>query len=209
VKRRPITLLAAAAVAAVLVLASWPMTARASGITNGTASYRLTTTTDIPVPDPSANAPQVIAAVVPPGTVVPPTQTDGTAGSPLTILKSSTGFDQSQLIVALKDGTTSNGSTQQLFGLSFFGNGLSKNGQLDFSLNLGNAVTTAPQLQSLTPGVTIAALDTTSSTTTTSTSTPTAGVQNIPEPMSVVLWSSALAGAGLLRGRRMRRRLAA
>jgi hypothetical protein len=207
VKRRPITLLAAAAVAAALVSASWPAAARANGIVGGTASYRLTTTQDIPVPDPNANAPQVVAAVVPPGTVVPPTQSDGTAGSPLTILKSSTGFDQSQLIVALKDGTTTSGATQQLFGLSFFGNGFSRNGQLDFSLNLGNSVTTAPQLQSLTPGVTIAALDTTSSTTTTSTSTPV--VQNsVPEPMSVVLWS-AVAGMGLLRARRVRRRLAA
>ena len=65
-KRRPITLLAAAAVAAALVSASWPAAARANGIVAGIASYRLTTTQDIPVPDPNANAPQMVAAVVPP-----------------------------------------------------------------------------------------------------------------------------------------------
>jgi hypothetical protein len=211
VKRRPITSLAATAVAAALVLAASPAPTRASGIVGGTANYQLTSTSDIPVPSASATAPQVIAEVVPPGTVVPPTQADGTAGSPLTILNTSSGFDQSQLIVALKNGTDSTGATQQLFGLSFFGNGFSKSGQLDFSLNLGNSVTTAPQLQSLTPGVSIVALQTgtgsnaTSGSSTSSAVTPQA---TVPEPMSVVLWST-VAGLGLLRARRLRRWLAA
>jgi hypothetical protein len=211
VKRRPITSLAATAVAAALVLAASPAPARASGIVGGTANYQLTSTSDIPVPNASATAPQVVAEVVPPGTVVPPTQADGTAGSPLTILNTSSGFDQSQLIVALKNGTDSTGATQQLFGLSFFGNGFSKSGQLDFSLNLGNSVTTAPQLQSLTPGVSIVALQTgtgsnaTSGSSTSSAVTPQA---TVPEPMSVVLWST-VAGLGLLRARRLQRRLAA
>ena len=157
-KRRPITLLAATLVVAALVVATGTAPARASGIV--TAEYQLTSTSDIPVPSANATAPQVVAEVVPPGTVVPPTEADGTAGSPLTILNTSSGFDQSQLIVALKNGTDSSGQTQQLFGLSFFGNGFSKNGQLDFSLNLGSSVTTPPVLQSLTPGVSIAALPT-------------------------------------------------
>jgi hypothetical protein len=212
-------------VAAALVLAAFPPPARASGIVSGTAAYQLTSSSDIPVPSASATAPQVIAEVVPPGTVVPPTEADGTAGSPLTILNTSSGFDQSQLIVALKNSTDSTGATEQLFGLSFFGNGFSKSGQLDFSLNLGNSVTTAPQLVSLTPGVSIAALQTstgssstsssstssssTSSSSTSSTSTSTVTPQaTVPEPMSVVLWST-VAGLALLRARRLRRRLAA
>jgi len=204
VKRRPITLLAATLVVAALVVATGTAPARASGIV--TADYRLTSTSDIPVPSPNATAPQVVAEVVPPGTVVPPTEADGTAGSPLTILNTSSGFDQSQLIVALKDGTDSSGQTQQLFGLSFFGNGFSKNGQLDFSLNLGSSVTTPPVLESLTPGVSIVALPTESDQST----APVSGTRGhdgatVPEPMSVVLWST-VAGLGLFRARVLRRR---
>lgn len=214
-KRCPITLSTALASAVVLAAALAPAPVRASGIVGGTATYRLTTASDIPVPDPNATAPQVVARVVPPGTVVPPKQSDGTDGSPLTILKTSTGFDQNQLIVALKDNLANpGGSPEQLFGLSFFGNGFSKNGQLDFSLNLDKSVTTPPQLQSLTPGVSIVATTGTDSGTTTSTSTPVVatggggGENTVPEPMSVVLWSAA-AGLGLVRARALRRRVAA
>lgn len=203
-KRRPITLLAATTVVAALVVATGTAPARASGIT--TADYRLTSTSAIPVPDANATAPQVVAAIVPPGAVVPPTQADGTAGSPLTILNTSSGFDQSQLIVALKDGTDSSGQTQQLFGLSFFGNGFSKNGQLDFSLNMGSSVSTPPVLQSMTPGVSIVALPTSpAATTPTVTDTGSTGGTTVPEPMSVVLWST-VAGLGLIRARALRRR---
>ena len=210
-KRRPITLLAATMVVAALVVATGTAPARAGGIV--TADYRLTSTSDIPVPDANATAPQVVAAIVPPGAVVPPTEADGTAGSPLTILNSSSGFDQSQLIVALKNGTDSSGQTEQLFGLSFFGNGFSKNGQLDFALNLGNSVTTPPVLQSMTPGVSIVALPSSSDSsgsTAPVTGTRGAGGNSVPEPMSVVLWST-VAGLGLIRARArtLRRRRAA
>ena len=213
-KRCPITSLAATAVAVALVLAVATAPARASGVI-GSANYELTSTSDISVPSASATAPQVIAEIVPPGTVVPPTQADGTSASPLTILASSSGFDPSQLIVALKSGTDSSGNADQLLGLSFFGNGFSKSGKLDFSLNLGSSVTTAPQLVSLTPGVSIAALSTSSgssssssSTSGDSSSTNTTPQATVPEPLSVVLWST-VAGLGLLRARLRRRSLAA
>ena len=209
-KRRP-TVLAATAVAAALVLIP-RLEARADSIS--TASYRLTTNADIAAADQNAGGPQVIAKIVPPGTVVPPKLADGTDGSPLTILKTSTGFDQNQLIVALKDNVTNAGGStpEQLFGLSFFGSGFSKAGQLDFSLNLGKSVTTPPTLESMTPGVSIAALQTAVPITTTTPSAPTKPVTppstvtsaQVPEPMSVILWS-AIAGAGLLRARAFRR----
>ena len=218
--RRSLVLMATA-VAFALVLAALTSPARADSITPntpGTASYRLTSSAAITAPDPNASAPQVVAKIVPPGTVIPPTQADGTQGSPLTILNSSTGFDQSQLIVALKDEVTNAGtSPDQLFGLSFFGSGFQKDGKLDFSLNVDKTLTTPPTLQSLTPGISIVALQTTSptsstsTTTTTTTTTPTVttnatpGGTQVPEPMSVLLWS-AVVGAGLLRAKGLRRR---
>jgi hypothetical protein len=230
VNRRPLaTTVAAAALALALTARTAP--ARADGITPntpGTATYRLTTDAAIAAPDPNATAPQVVAKIVPPGTVIPPTQTDGTQGSPLTILSSSTGFDQSQLIVALKDQVTNAGSPpDQLFGLSFFGTGFQKDGKLDFSLNIDKSLTTPPTLESLTPGVSIVALPqtapatstvttapttptttaATTTTTTTTTSLGTPGGTQVPEPAAVVLWSVVI-GAGLLRAKSLRRRAA-
>ena len=225
--RRPLaTTVAAAALALALTARTAP--ARADGITPntpGTASYRLTTDAAIAAPGANASAPQVVAKIVPPGSVIPPTQTDGTQGSPLTILSSSTGFDQSQLIVALKDEVTNAGSPpDQLFGLSFFGSGFQKDGKLDFSLNIDKSLTTPPTLQSLTPGVSIVALPQTVQPTSTVTTTPTTptttaaattpttslgapGGTQVPEPAAVVLWS-VVVGAGLLRARGLRRRAA-
>lgn len=216
-KRRP-TVLTATAVAAALVLAIRPAPALADGITpneggTGTATYRLTTDADIPAPADDASGPQVIAMVVPPGTVIPPKLADGSEASPLTILKSSNGFDQDRLIVALKDNlsNTAPGETpEQLFGLSFFGDGFKEGGQLDFSLTIDGAVSTPPTLESLTPGVSIAALQVVDP--------PSGGgavgvpgtgpiTSQVPEPLSVVLWS-AMAVAGLWRARAHRRALA-
>ena len=215
--RRPLaTTVAAAALALALTARTAP--ARADGM----ATYRLTTDAAIAAPGANASAPQVVAKIVPPGSVIPPTQTDGTQGSPLTILSSSTGFDQSQLIVALKDEVTNAGSPpDQLFGLSFFGSGFQKDGKLDFSLNIDKSLTTPPTLQSLTPGVSIVALPqtvqptstvTTTPTTTAAATTPTTslgapGGTQVPEPAAVVLWS-VVVGAGLLRARGLRRRAA-
>jgi hypothetical protein len=170
-----------------------------------TFDYRLTTTQNLPVPAANASAPQIIAAV-PAGTIVPPVQSDGSQGSPLSILNSSSGFDQNQLVVALKD-QAANGSSaaEQLFGLSFFGTGLQSSGSLDFALSVNKSLQTPPVLQSQTAGVTIAALQLSTSTPSTvlnpATSTTTVTQAQVPEPISLVLWV-ALAGVGLWRRQR-------
>ena len=121
-----------------------------------TVDYRLTSSTTIPVPPASLTSPQVVAMVVPTGSVVPPTNSDGTQGSPLTILPDSHGFDSSQLVVALKDTTSSTGQPEQQFGLVFYGQGLQPGGVLHFALSINSAmVNNPPQLQSLTPGISI------------------------------------------------------
>lgn len=206
------------ALAATLLLAGpWAVSrSHAATLTPGTATYRLSAPGGLAAPDPNASAPQVIAAVVPPNTVVPPNLADGTQGSPLTILGSSAGFDQGQLIVALKDQPAAGGVTpSQLFGLSFFGTGLAKDGHLDFSLNIDKALTTPPELKSMTDGVSIVALPPAADagpTKATTTSTPAVVVNTtpqppqVPEPMSVMLWSVAVGGAGLARARAQRRK---
>lgn len=194
-----------AAVLLVLGLAADPARAASTAstsISTQTFDYSLSTSSDIPVPDPNATTPQVVASL-PAGTIVPPKQSDGTQGSPLTILNSSTGFDQNQLVVALKDDVT-NGSSQQLFGLSFFGSGLKAAGHLDFALNVDKSLSMAPVLTSQTPGVTIKSLEVAAPPPSTilnpSAGTPQPHTQ-VPEPISLILWS-ALAGAGFWRWRK-------
>jgi hypothetical protein len=218
---RRLTVLAAA-VAAVLFLAVRSTPARASGISTATASYQLTSDVNLPPADSSASGPQVIAAVSG-GTVIPPTQSDGTQGSPLTILSSSAGLDQNKLVVALKN-QVSNGSApaQQLFGLSFLGSGLqsaANGGHLDFQLSVdssqpiptlsvtnNNALHIAAlTLPAPTTTVTTTPTPTTSTATTTATTAADSSQVQVPEPMALVLWS-AVAGAGLLRARGLRRR---
>lgn len=220
---RRLTVLAAA-VAAVLSLAVPATPARASGISTATANYQLTSDVNLPPADSSASGPQVIAAVSG-GTVVPPTQSDGTQGSPLTILSSSAGLDQNKLIVALKN-QVSNGSApaQQLFGLSFLGSGLqsaANGGHLDFQLSVdgsqpiptlsvtNNSTLHVAALTLPVPTTTVTTTPTTSTTTTATTTTAADSSQvQVPEPMALVLWS-AVGGAGLLRARGLRRRQAA
>ena len=187
---------------------SGPAKSLAAGLTTGTAYYRLTSSQDIPAPPTNATSPQVVANVLPPGAVVPPTQADGTQLSPLTILNTSTGFDSNQLIVALKDNAanaTAGTPASQLFGLSFFGNGFtSANGHLDFALSTDPNLSKPPVLQSVTPGVTISSIpNPTLPPPPTSSGTLTPSVST-PEPLSVTLWS-AVVGLGLIRARRMRR----
>jgi hypothetical protein len=186
-----------------------------------TVDYRLTSSTSIPAPAANLTSPQVVAMIVPTGSVVPPTQADGTEGSPLTILPDSHGFDPSQLVVALKDTTSATGQPQQQFGLVFYGQGLQPGGMLHFALSVNSAlVNNPPQLQSLTPGISIVpdapATNTPSAGGGTTSNTPGAGGgttsggqggTEVPEPLSVVLWS-AVVGAVLARhrlGRKPRR----
>lgn len=196
--RRHLTFLAVGA--AVLVLAGRSPLVRADSISNDTATYTLTAPGGLPDPGTSASGPQVVAEVVPTGGVVAPSISSGNpTGTPLTILPDSHGFDQSSLVVGLKDtGTTPD---QQLFGLAFNNGGLQPDGLLHFALSIASALSSPPALESLTPGVTIT-LDKASTPSTPPTGDPTA--VNTPEPLSVLVWS-LLAGGGLVRARALRR----
>jgi hypothetical protein len=202
------TFLAVLAVGLAIGLGPCPTPARADTIT-----YRLSTTTGLPVPDKDIDQPQIIATVTAPGLIVPPKTADGNEGSPLTILPDSTGFDPSQLVVALKQDTSAAGQNKQDFGLVFFGSGLAANAMLHFALNVNSALANDPsllQLTSPTSGFTLTAAPDTDSGTGTGTGTGTnsgtdgGSSPNVPEPLSIVVWST-LAGTGLLRVRAMRR----
>lgn len=193
-----------------LGLSCHPLAARAASVNPNssitTATYRLTSSVDIPAADPTSTVPQVVALISPAGAVVPPTNADGTQGSPLTILPTSTGFDTSQLVVALKNGTTPGGQAQQELGIDFFGTGLKAGGVLDFTLSVDTAVTSAPPLLSaLTPGITITEQPT-SSTTSGIGGNSSSGASSVPEPVGIVIWSTVL--VGLVARRRLRQRAA-
>jgi hypothetical protein len=183
-------------------LGSRPMSTRADAV------YTLTSTTGIPVPGADITAPQVEYLVLPPGSVVPPTNGSGTS-SPLTVLSGSSGFDESQLVVALKSTTSSTGAPEQILGLVFFGQGLaaaSAGGVLNFSLSTASG-STPPELAlnpvSPNPYGLPLTLDPVIN------GSPDGGGSGpispkVPEPLSLVIWS-ALACAGLWRVRAQRR----
>ena len=175
-----------------------------------TVDYSLTTSSTIAVPGANISGPQVVALITPTGSVVPPTLSNGTQGSPLTVLPNSTGLDPSQLVVALRDATSSSGQPEQQLGLVFYGQGFKAGGVLNFALSINSALASDPPvLQSLTPGVTIA-LD---PPTTTNSGTGGGGGSSgnssnaIPEPLSVILWSALLVGV-VARNRMLSRRQA-
>ncbi len=201
-----------------------PMAARAASANASTTTvdYSLTASSPIAVPGANISGPQVVALITPTGSVVPPTLSNGTQGSPLTVLPSSTGLDPSQLVVALRDATSSSGQPEQQLGLVFYGQGLQANGVLNFALSINSALASDPPvLQSLTPGITITADSPTTGTTTTGTTTTAGtsgnggsssasssnGVVNNPEPLSVILWSALLVGV-VARNRMLSRRKA-
>ncbi len=187
-------------------LGSQLISTRADSLTTSTATYTLTSSTGLPVPGADISGPQVEALVEPPGGVVPPTSSTGTQQSPLTILPGSTGFDASQLVVALKNTTSSSGQPVQMFGLVFFGQGLAAGGVLNFSLTTESSLSSPPVLESQTPGVTINLDSVTSSSSSSSSSSTTAASPafGIPEPLSILVWS-VLACVGLFRVRAQRR----
>ncbi len=209
IHRRP-TLLAVLAAGLAIGLGSRPTLSQADTIT-----YTLSTTTGLPIPPEDITQPQIVATVSAPGLIVPPKLADGSEGSPLTILSDSTGFDASQLVVALKQDTVNNGQTQQDFGLVFFGSGLAANSMLHFALNVNSALANDPSLLKLTTptsGFTLTANpesnngggNGTGGNNNGSGGSTDNGSQNIPEPLSIIVWS-ALTGTGLLRVRAMRR----
>ena len=144
---------------------------------------------------PTIAPPEVVALVQPAGGVVTPTST-ATQG-PLTILANSSGFNASGVYDYLASTKDSNGNPLQAIGLSFYGQGLAAGGILNFSLNVANA-SAPPQLVSQTSGVSIS-LDKSSSSSSSSSSQTMTGVTEaqVPEPLSLLVWSE-LASAGLL-----------
>jgi hypothetical protein len=153
---------------------------------------------------PTLAPPQVVALVQPAGGVVTPASTS-TQG-PLTILANSSGFSASGVYDYLASTKDSNGNPLQAIGLSFYGQGLAAGGVLNFSLNVANA-SDPPQLVSQTAGVSISLDKTSSSSSSSSTSSQTStsvSDAQVPEPLSLLMWT-ALAGAGLLRARAIRR----
>ena len=186
-----------------------PMAAHADSVnpnaSTTTVDYRLTTSSTIGAPGSNISGPQVVALITPTGSVVPPTLSNGSQGSPLTVLPGSTGFDPSQLVVALSDAPSSTGQPEQKLGLLFYGQGFQANGVLNFALSINSALASdPPELQSLTSGITITADSPPAATTTagasgnggSSSGSSTNGVVNVnnPEPLSVILWSVVLVG---------------
>jgi hypothetical protein len=174
-----------------------PMAARAASVNPNSSTtsvtYRLTSSVNLPAADPTSQTPQVVALVSPFGSVVPPTKADGTQGSPLTVLATSTGFDTGQVVDALKTTTSPGGQSQEYLGIDFFGSGIKAGGVLDFTLSVDSALTsTPPILSSLTPGITITAQP--AALTTNGAGGPSSGGtgNEVPEPVGLVLWSTVL-----------------
>jgi hypothetical protein len=175
----------------------------------GMATYQLVNTGD-------ANASpvtQVVAEIIPAGAVSPPSPNV----DPLTILSGSTGFNKSNLIDFLGNGTLNTGNPLQVLKLQFDGSGLAKGGVVNFALNLDPSYTGPPPTLELAPGTTgVSLLSFTPPVTSGAggsgggTTPPLAGggsgggTNSVPEPISLALWSVA-AGLGLLRARAFRR----
>lgn len=196
-RRRPAPF---ALLAVACVSIGWPSLAWASTITYELKNTSVAGTTPVD---------QVIANVTPPGLIDTIDTTPPSPYGPLTILPGSQGFDKNQLLVSVGHGTIPQGqpgagNPYQLLLLTFENGGLAPGGVLDFSLKLNQPGATPPQLE-LPPtstGLTIAQI-TSSPTTPVSQPSNNPPTQNTPEPLSLVLWS-ALAGAGMLRARRVR-----
>ena len=222
--RRP-TAIAAVLAAVVLSIAVAP--ASASSYSSAYPYYNLTATTDIPAASTSSSGPQLIFSTTP-GSIVAPTagdafssQASGTLFGPLFIpnqaIVSADGqthttgssVDLTKLVVAKKSIPASGSSpAQDLFGLALFGNGIKAGDHIVFSLNVADAKNPPVlALDSTSPltGVTISSAFTLKPDTPPITS-PVNG--NVPEPLSLAIWSSMI-GVGLLRARVLKRRSAA
>lgn len=160
--RRPTAL--AAAVLAAITLAARPTPARADVMNPGFDTYRLTSDTAVPSAsnDPLTHpvaggppVPQVVFSTIPQNGIAPPEVPAAAGGSvqhasPLTVLDSSSGIDQSSngfVAVGLRPGTNPDGSADQLFGLSFFSKDLpvglksaADGGHLDFKLRVDKSL---------------------------------------------------------------------
>jgi hypothetical protein len=169
------------------------------------ASYQLKNTG-------TGTATQVLAEIDPAGSVFAPS---GSSQSPLTVLNGSSGFNAAGLTVAIGTGKLANGDPLQVLNLQFDKSGFAPGGVLDFSLNLGSTYTGPTPtliLEDPTTGLAPAGLSllpfTPPPTNTGGGSGSSGGgtppSNNVPEPVSLALWSVA-AGLGLLRARAFRR----
>lgn len=196
-------------------LGSRPPASQAASVSpnasTATATYRLTSTAGLPAPDPNllsqikdgTAAPQVVAMVAPPGSIIPPTNADGTQASPLTILPDSHGFDTKDLSVLLPPA----GNPETVLGLVFGSQGLQPGGSLHFTLSIDKALASnPPTLTPLTPGISITAdpISTTGTTNGVGGGGNSGDGTQVPEPLGIVLWSSVL--VGLAARRRLRPR---
>ena len=194
-----------------LGLGTSPTVAVASTTSGGTStqtvqwtSLPLVASTDLPPADPTSTVPQVVINVSPAGAIIPPTLSDGSLGSPLTVPANSTGFDPSQLVVALLNTKDASGNPEQELGLDFFGSGLKAGTSIPLTLSIDSSlVSNPPQLSVLTPGFAFAPDSSSSSSSATPaistgessrSSETNSAAQTIPEPLSLFLWSVIVVG---------------
>ena len=187
-----------------LGLGTAPIVAAASTQTVQWTSSPLVATTSLPPADPTSTEPQVVIAVSPAGSIVPPTLSDGTLGSPITVPANSTGFDPKQLVVALLNTNDASGNPVQELGLNFFGSGLKAGTSIPLTLSINSSMASnPPTLSVLTPGFSFQSASPPSSSSATpaissrgssNSSDASSGALPIPEPLSLVLWSSIVVG---------------
>ncbi|HEX8201229.1 MAG TPA: hypothetical protein VF590_12140, partial [Isosphaeraceae bacterium] len=201
-------------VAAVLVTVLWwaacPTPALASRMTataeavDGTATFQLVNALGAPT------AERALALILPPETIAPPRPSI----SPLTILPGSSGFDQDNLKVLLLDGVSPRTGEEHdgvALGLVFDNGGFAPGGVLNFQVSLRpgfqgpltlDLIAPTPQTLAFGEGPPPPGGGGTDGG-----PVPPPGTQ-VPEPLSVILWSS-LAGLGLFRAHAFRRAQAA
>lgn len=193
VLRRQLHLLTAAA------LLAMPMSARSAGV----ATFRLTNT------DPAGSTPvtEVLARVLPPGSVVPrdvdkdpPTILDASSGY------TSSGFNPDDLQVLAGAGTTASGDPFQAIKLDFGAGGFAPGGRLYFQLNKSPSF---EGLISLVLPTSVGNLALEAINVPVGVVTPAqAGGAQVPEPASVLVWTGLVA-ASFWHIRAFRRRSAA
>jgi hypothetical protein len=195
----------AAMLATVLGLAACPAPALASRMTataeavDGTATFQLVNALGAPT------AERALALILPPETIAPPNP----SVSPLTILPGSSGFDQDSLKVLLVDGVSPRtGEAHQgvALGLVFENGGFAPGGILNFQVSLkpGFQGPLTLDLIAPTPGSVAFGEGPPPPGDGGSGGGPTPPGTQVPEPLSVILWSS-LAGLGLIRAHVFRR----
>ena len=219
--RRCHTLPAAIALTALAVL-GLAGSAHASGIAN----YQLVNTSAAGTPAID----QVVASILPAGSVPDGTNPNGPTGNPFSVIAGSSGFNAANLVDFLGSGTLSTGDPVEVIKLQFDGQGLAPGGVVNFSLALDPSYNGPPPTLVLAPGTTGLRMisynppppssgsgsgtDTGSGSggTNTGGTGSNGGTQNgngsgtviTPEPLSLAFWSIA-ASLGLLRARAFRR----